>query len=88
MVPPILDRCVVLHTLGLLRGFQRLRLDNSRPVLCLAAAGNCDWVVGSPFRVGLFLVPLLRLLGNADLGARVNHSAGRRCGTRRARVKG
>ena len=52
MVPPILDRCVVLHTLGLLRGFQRLRLDNSRPVLCLAAAGNGDWVFGSPFSFG------------------------------------
>ena len=77
--------CILLAFSGV---FQRLRFDNSRSVLCLAAAGNGDWVFGSLFRVGLFLVPLLRLLENDDLGSRVNHSAGRRCGTRRARVKG
>lgn len=38
---------------------QRLRFDNSRLVLCLAAAGNGDWVFDSPFRVGVFLVPPL-----------------------------
>ena len=69
-------------------GVSALAFDNSRSVLCLATANYGVRVVGFQLPVGMFLVPLIWPLGHFDLGSRVNHFVGRRCGTRRAWVKG
>lgn len=78
---PIPDRCMGLHPFSLFE-VSASSFDNSHLVFYLGAADNGDWAVSIPFHVGLLLVSLLWQLGYFDLGSRVNHSAGCRCGTR------
>ena len=88
MAIPILDQGAWCRILLAFSEVSASASDNSRSVFCLAAADDGVLVVGSPFHVGLSLVPLLWQPGHSDLDSRVNHSVGRRCGTHRTRVVG